>query len=46
MIKITLKDKLFFIGKAEEVIEAIDDLLVYYGENATLKEIIDHSLKT
>lgn len=45
MIKITLKDKLFLIGKAEEILEAIDDMLVKYGENAKIADIIEHSLK-
>lgn len=45
MIKITLKNKLFFVGKIDEIIEAIDDILIIYGENATLLDIIEHSLK-
>ncbi len=46
MIKITTKNRLFLIGKAEEIIEAIDDMLIKYGENATLADIINHSLRT
>lgn len=45
MIKITLKHKLFFIGKVDEIIEAIDDILITYGENVTLLDVIEHSLK-
>lgn len=45
MIKITLENNLLFIGKAEEVMEAIDDMLITYGKNATLADIIEHSLK-
>ncbi len=45
MIKITLKNKLFFVGKIDEIIEAIDDILIIYGEDATLLDIIEHSLK-
>ncbi|WP_352420046.1 hypothetical protein [Proteiniborus sp.] len=45
MIKITSKNNLFFIGKVDEVIEAIDNMLITYGENATLAEIIKHYLK-
>ncbi len=46
MIKITAKNRLYLIGKAEEIIEAIDDMLIKYGENAKLSDIIDHYLRT
>lgn len=46
MIKVTVKNKMFFIGKIDEVIEAIDDILITYGEEATLLDVIECSLKS
>lgn len=45
MIKVTLKNKIFLIGKVHEVIEAIDDMINIHGEDATLLDIIKYSLK-
>lgn len=45
MIKITLENRLFFIGKSEELIEAMDNMIITYGKNATLADIIQNSLK-
>ncbi|SCG83329.1 hypothetical protein DW1_1759 [Proteiniborus sp. DW1] len=45
MIKITIKNKFIFIGNFDEIIEAIDDMIIVYGNNATLLEIIEHYLK-
>lgn len=46
MIKVTLKNRLFFIGKVDEIIEAIDYMIITYGEKATLLDVIEHSLKS
>ncbi|MFA5524264.1 MAG: hypothetical protein WDA24_07885 [Tissierellales bacterium] len=45
MIKVTLENKIFFIGKIDEIIEAINIILATYGEDATLLDIIKCSLK-
>mgnify|MGYP000400680049 CR=1 FL=1 len=46
MIKITIKNRIFFIGKIEEIIEIIDDIITTYGKDAKLLDIIENCLKT
>lgn len=45
MIKVTTKNKLFFIGKLDEILEAIDYMIITHGKDATLLEVIEHYLE-
>lgn len=45
MIKVTIRNRLFFIGKLDEIIEALDDMMITYGKDATLIEVIENYLK-
>ncbi|KNF07419.1 hypothetical protein CLPU_17c00440 [Gottschalkia purinilytica] len=45
MLRITSKNKIYFVGKSYEVIEAIENLSLKYSPNTTILEIIDDLLK-
>lgn len=44
MLKITLINKFYLIGRVEEVLEVIEELLNKYGKEAKLIDIINDCL--
>lgn len=46
MLRVTLKNKVFFIGKAHEIVEAFEDLCNKYDLDTPLVQIIDDCLNS
>jgi hypothetical protein len=46
MLRITSKNKVYFIGKAHEIVEAFDELCNKYELGTPLIQIIDDYLKS
>ncbi|MGF7057027.1 hypothetical protein [Brassicibacter mesophilus] len=46
MLRITSKNKVYFIGKAHEIVEAFDELCNKYELDTPLIQIIDDYLKS
>ena len=46
MLRVTSKNKVYFVGKAHEIVEAFDELCNKYESNTPFIQIIEEFLKS